>query len=249
MAYILKKIGKASNVPYHYFECDNETDLSAIKVINIPMGSRCYVINSGKIYALNSLKEWKIVPMSSSDGIGGAYSWNDLTDKPFGETMSSGDTFKWDPETDYANITVKVPITDTYRFCKVSDVVPSFDDVAGGYTYEDGDGVGMGGVVSDDRGYINCGKFVIACEENCSLPYYDYGVITLPETGIYIPVGEDLSYATHTITIPGFTGFPPVPVFKRMDEEYMPLMTSEDGQVWKLAVTPDGEVIAEYVSG
>lgn len=176
-------------------------------------------------------------------------SWNDLTDKPFGETMSSGDTFKWDPETDYENITVEVPITDTYRFCKVSDVVPSFDDVAGGYTYEDGDGVGMGGIVSDDKGYINCGKFVIAYEENCSLPYYDYGIITLPETGIYIPVGENLSYATHTITIPGFTGFPPVPVFKRMDEKYMPLLTSEDGQVWKLVVTPDGEVIAEYVSG
>ena len=68
MAYILKKIGKATNVPYHYFECDNEADLSAIKVTNIPMGSRCNVINSGKTYALNSLKEWKLVPIGSSNG-------------------------------------------------------------------------------------------------------------------------------------------------------------------------------------
>lgn len=68
MAYILRKVGKASNVPYHYFECDDETDLSAIKVTGVPMGSRCYVINSGKTYALNSLKEWKIVPMGSSGG-------------------------------------------------------------------------------------------------------------------------------------------------------------------------------------
>lgn len=74
MAYILKKIGKATNVPYHYFECDNEVDLSAIKAINIPMGSRCYVINSGKTYALNSLKEWKIVPISSSGGGSGGSS-------------------------------------------------------------------------------------------------------------------------------------------------------------------------------
>lgn len=80
MAYILKKIGKATNVPYHYFECDNETDLSAIKVINIPMGSRCYVINSGKTYALNSLKEWKIVPMSSSGGSGGEFGGDIVND-------------------------------------------------------------------------------------------------------------------------------------------------------------------------
>ena len=68
MAYILKRVGKATNVPYHYFECDNESDLSVIKVTGIPMGSRCYVINSGKTYALNSLKEWKLVPIGSLSG-------------------------------------------------------------------------------------------------------------------------------------------------------------------------------------
>lgn len=68
MAYILKKVGKASNIPYHHFECDNESDLSAIDVAQAPMGSRCYVINTGKSYALNSLKEWKL---SSNSGGGG----------------------------------------------------------------------------------------------------------------------------------------------------------------------------------
>lgn len=70
MAYILKKVGKASNIPYHYFECDNESDLSTIDVAQAPMGSRCYVINTGKSYALNSLKEWKLVPNSGGGGGG-----------------------------------------------------------------------------------------------------------------------------------------------------------------------------------
>lgn len=68
MAYILRTIGKASNVPYHYFECDNESDLSTIDVSQSVMGSRCYVINTGRTFALNSSKQWKLVPSGSSGG-------------------------------------------------------------------------------------------------------------------------------------------------------------------------------------
>lgn len=71
MAYILRQKGKATNVPCHYFECDTESDLPNIDVKAAPMGSRCYVINSGKTYALNSLKQWKIVPGGSGSGGGG----------------------------------------------------------------------------------------------------------------------------------------------------------------------------------
>lgn len=81
MAYILKSIGKASNVPYHYFECDNESDLSTIDTSRAPMGSRCYVINSGKTYALNSLKQWKYVPAGSGgsgDSGGGESGGSDI---------------------------------------------------------------------------------------------------------------------------------------------------------------------------
>ena len=67
MAYILKKIGKTTNVPYYYFECDTESDLSTIDVSNVVMGSRCYVINSGNSYSLNSEKQWKLIPLGSSD--------------------------------------------------------------------------------------------------------------------------------------------------------------------------------------
>lgn len=65
MAYILKQVGSVPNIPYHYFECDNESDLTDIETSKIEMGARCYVINSGKTYALNSKKQWKKVPTSS----------------------------------------------------------------------------------------------------------------------------------------------------------------------------------------
>ena len=68
MSYILKKIGKSTNVPYRTFECDDESDLNAIDVTGVPMGSRCYVINRGKWFALNSVGEWKNIPNSGTGG-------------------------------------------------------------------------------------------------------------------------------------------------------------------------------------
>ena len=68
MASILKRIGKQSNVPFHTFECDDVSDLSKIDVSQSPMGSRCYVINTGTWYALNSAKKWKAMPASGGGG-------------------------------------------------------------------------------------------------------------------------------------------------------------------------------------
>ena len=67
MAYILRQKGSNTNILCHYFECDEESDLLKIDVTASPMGSRCYIINSGKTYALNSAKEWKLVPYGSSN--------------------------------------------------------------------------------------------------------------------------------------------------------------------------------------
>lgn len=70
MASILKQIGKQTNVPCHTFECDDVSDLSKIDVSKSPMGSRCYVINTGDWYALNSAKAWKKVPAGGNSGGG-----------------------------------------------------------------------------------------------------------------------------------------------------------------------------------
>ena len=42
--------------------------MSLISVRGIPIGSECYVINTGATYALNSLGEWKLKPTSASGG-------------------------------------------------------------------------------------------------------------------------------------------------------------------------------------
>lgn len=72
MAHILKKIGDTPNIPFYYFECDNSSDLANISLTMVPMGSRCYVINEGKTYALNSSRVWKLVPTNtpSDDPVG-----------------------------------------------------------------------------------------------------------------------------------------------------------------------------------
>ena len=68
MAYILRKIGNADNIAVNYYEVDTEHDMQEIDVANAPMGSRCYIINVGSTYALNSSKEWKLVPTSGGSG-------------------------------------------------------------------------------------------------------------------------------------------------------------------------------------
>ena len=70
MAYILRQKGSNTNILCHYFECDEESDLSTIDTSSSPMGSRCYVINSGNLYVLNSAKVWKKVPVSTGGGGG-----------------------------------------------------------------------------------------------------------------------------------------------------------------------------------
>lgn len=62
MSYILRKIGNADNVAVNYYEVDTKRDMLEIDVANASMGSRCYIINVGSTYALNSSKEWKLVP-------------------------------------------------------------------------------------------------------------------------------------------------------------------------------------------
>ena len=64
MASILRKIGNADNIAVNYYEVDIERDMQEVDISNAPMGSCCYVINTGSTYTLNSNKEWKLVPTS-----------------------------------------------------------------------------------------------------------------------------------------------------------------------------------------
>ena len=68
MSYILRKVGNATNIAVNQYEADTELDMKDINVQEAPMGSRCYVINTGSTYALNSSKEWKLVPTGGGGG-------------------------------------------------------------------------------------------------------------------------------------------------------------------------------------
>lgn len=66
MSYVLKRVGRTPNIPFKTFECDTVADMNNINLQGVPMGSRCYIINEGTIYALNSAGEWKKVPSNGS---------------------------------------------------------------------------------------------------------------------------------------------------------------------------------------
>lgn len=87
MAYVLRKIGNADNVAVNYYEVDTEHDMLEIDVANAPMGSRCYIINVGSTYVLNSNKEWKLVPTGGGsgggDGVQSDWNQNDPSAKDY----------------------------------------------------------------------------------------------------------------------------------------------------------------------
>ena len=107
MAYILRKIGNADNVAINYYEVDTEHDMQEIDVANAPMGSRCYIINTGSTYALNNSKEWKLVPTSGGETPSGGTDISlGLTAATVGQTVkvkavdTEGKPTKWEAAED-----------------------------------------------------------------------------------------------------------------------------------------------------
>ena len=68
MAYILSKVGQSFNVPVHIYEADTEEDMNTIDLQGVPMGSKCYIMNAGKWYMLNSEGKWRVMPSGGGSG-------------------------------------------------------------------------------------------------------------------------------------------------------------------------------------
>ena len=64
MASNLIKIGKSDNIPICTYNVDTEEDMNTIDLQGVPMGSKCYIINDGKWYMLNSEGKWKAMALS-----------------------------------------------------------------------------------------------------------------------------------------------------------------------------------------
>ena len=78
MASKLIKIGKSYNIPICTYNVDTEEDMNTIDLQGVPVGSKCYIINDGKWYMLNSERKWKAVSRSGG-GIQSDWNQNDAT--------------------------------------------------------------------------------------------------------------------------------------------------------------------------
>lgn len=155
---------------------------------------------------------------SSGGSGGGVSSWNDLTDKPFGESATGGDTLTWDGNTDGK---IGVPELGVYL---VSNKPFSSNDVENGMkvtVYYKSHNAEQSYELRDYEIYINPDGF-ITTEGVFSVPYDNYvatdlGGIVFPSTGIYVINTGDIYVSS--ITIPGYTGFPAI---KKLDAKYLP---------------------------
>lgn len=138
----------------------------------------------------------------------GVTSWNDLTDKPFGETTMHGNTLTWD-----GNIEGLVSVG---ALRKVSDVVPTVADLANGFTFTCAD------ITNEDSDIEewNDGALFLGGGEIMIIPASAVGVDVgdgriFAESGLYFLDGVS------SFTIYGYTGFVTKTV-KQMDAKYLP---------------------------
>ena len=138
-------------------------------------------------------------------------SWNDLTDKPFGESPTGGDTLTWDGNTEGL-------VNAINMFYKVSDAIVTIDDFANGWSYVMSDGR-IGSETAEYAseyapGVVSALSMYCIAESGVGV---DIGGVAFPESGIYF-VKIDGMHLT-SVTIPGYTGFP---VTKKIDPKYLP---------------------------
>lgn len=160
--------------------------------------------------------EWAL---ENSGGTGGASSWNDMPDKPFGEYVKN-DTLIVDESAFETQ-----DETDRFMwYVKVSDMVLTLDNFANGASLTDGSSGDVYEYSYDDivsgynnSGYINLDGFVMIIPHDNFVfgEHPDFTGMTIPKKGIYC--GRSCS-----LTINGFNGFDPTTAVKLIDEKYLP---------------------------
>jgi hypothetical protein len=151
------------------------------------------------------------------------HNWNDLKDKPFGKTTTYGDTLTWDGDTSGLVSTVDI---NGYTYYKVSDAVPTLDDLIGGGTIVhidggDSDEMDLGDYESYD-GTIMLPRGIFIVSEDNAILTEDFGgdapySIQFPKKGLYFVYYEEKN-RTKSLTINGYTGF----TKEKIKQEYLP---------------------------
>lgn len=154
------------------------------------------------------LEDTYIIP----EGFSG--SWNDLTDKPFGEVPGT-DTVYWDGNREGL---VKAEGYDRYMVSTATPTLADFENGASNTKLLSGtestSNLGMGTAIYEaGDGCIVVGNSIVALKDGATL-----GDEVFPKKGTYFTwIGND-SYTTR-LTINGYTGFL---VTKKIDTKYLP---------------------------
>ena len=138
------------------------------------------------------------------NGSGGVSSWNDLTDKPFGDLPTGGDTLYFDGNRDGLEFV-------TWQY-KISDVVVTPEDLVNGYSTVNSFRDRKTDYTYDDLqkydGYYSRGNLAFV---------FDASKTEYPSNGIWHCDWAEEYYKQ--IIIPNFTGFPSK---KPIDPSYLP---------------------------
>lgn len=165
--------------------------------------------------------EIKRVPKDELGGGSGVSSWNDLTDKPFGEKTVMGDTLTWDGDTEGLEVGTwyNVETQETANLVRVSELTPpldvdTFEGLSISYTRDQESWTNYYDVydsnafefVADNVAMIEGGAAWVVYDDNVTINIDDR-IITLPQKGIYM--FEHMSGLDNivAITINGYNGF------------------------------------------
>lgn len=166
--------------------------------------------------------------------------------------MVEGDTLTWDGDLN-GKATLEHPEL-LGCFVKISDAIPVLSDCKNGMTIQTADGAETTHSAGEIDGIYNAigvvgvvgsqfGVYVIPSDG-----YVIMDTFTFPESGVWVTYKEDVPNVT-SITIPGYGKFvSEQTVVKRLDEKYMPVLTSPNGTKFRLAVNDDGTVTTAEVT-
>lgn len=181
---------------------------------------------------------WEHVVDKISDkaDINHTHNWNDLKDKPFGETTVTGDTLTWDGDMTGREVTsVAREESLTMNFVYVSDSVPTAEEFASGGVISiiEGETVASEAftaeVVGNGGSYLALADmFVIALVDNVAID--NYGV-TLPKAGVYfvsIAVNGVEAARASSLKINNYKGFESTEITP-IPEKYLPASVGGGG--------------------
>lgn len=149
--------------------------------------------------------------------------WEDMQNKPFGETPTGGDTITWDGNTEGLAASKELDGGTYYKVCDdIPDVTADTFAYSAKTTFQFGDGsVGSGNTSGDSTD-------VMEGPTGCYYTYTGYYIVTeqgvgdvFPEKGVYLKkrVSEEYTFFVCELTFSGFTGFPGI---KTIDLKYLP---------------------------